>query len=93
MIRNIQSEIIINTHEFDLLNRLEGWALYFIIEGKLFGKFQVSQLKNLYINRGEVAGNICVLDTSFGKFSITENSGAVPIASDRNFNAVFEEVI
>ena len=86
------AEMIINTHEFDLLNRLQGWALYFIIEGKLFGKFQVSQLKNLYINRGELSDSLAVMDTSFGKFSITENSGTVPIASARNLNSIFDKV-
>ena len=86
------AEMMINTHEFDLLNRLQGWALYFIIEGKLFGKFQVSQLKSLYINRGELSDALAVMDTSFGKFSITENSGSVPIASARNLNSIFDEV-
>ena len=86
------AEMMINTHEFDLLNRLQGWALYFIIEGKLFGKFQVSQLKKLYINRGELSDALAVMDTSFGKFSITENSGSVPIASARNLNSIFDEV-
>lgn len=92
MVEKTGAEMIINTHEFDLLNRLNGWGLYFIIEGKLFGKFQVSQLKNLYINRGEISESLAVMDTSFGKFSITENSGSVPIASARNLNSIFEEV-
>lgn len=92
MVEKNGAEMMINTHEFDLLNRLQGWALYFIIEGKLFGKFQVSQLKNLYINRGELSDALAVMDTSFGKFSITENSGSVPIASARNLNSIFEEV-
>ncbi len=92
IIKKSSADIIINTHEFDLLNRLEDWTLYFIIEGKIFGKFFVSQLKNLYLNRGEVPGCVSVMDTSFGKFSITENSGAVPIAAARNLNSIFDEV-
>lgn len=92
MINKSGVDIMINTHEFDLLNRLEDWGLYFIIEGKIFGKFQVSQLKNLYLNKGEIAGSISVIDTSFGKFSITENSGKVPIGSARNLNSMFDEV-
>ncbi|MGC8505443.1 MAG: ATP-binding cassette domain-containing protein [Thermoplasmata archaeon] len=91
-VEKTDTEMIINTHEFDMLNRLQGWGLYFIIEGKLFGKFQVSQLKNLYINRGELSESLAVMDTSFGKFSITENSGSVPIVSARNLNAIFDEV-
>jgi ABC-type multidrug transport system ATPase subunit len=92
MVEKTDAEMIINTHEFDLLNRLQGWGLYFIIEGKVFGKFQVSQLKNLYISRGELSQSLAVMDTSFGKFSITENSGTVPITSARNLNSLFDEV-
>ena len=92
LIINLDAEIILNTHEFDLLNRLMDWGMYFIIEGKLFGKFKCAQLRSLYINRDEVPGNIAVMDTSFGKFSITENSGTIPIASARNLNSLFDEV-
>ncbi len=92
LITSMNAEIILNTHEFDLLNRLQDWEMYFIIEGKLFGKFKCAQLRNLYINRDEVPGSIAVMDTSFGKFSITENSGSVPIASARNLNSLFDEV-
>jgi len=93
LIMKSKAEMIINTHEFDLLNRMEGWSLYFIIEGKIFGRFSGSQLKNLYLNRGEISGSVSVIETSFGKFSITENRGAVPIASARNLNSIFDEVI
>lgn len=92
IIKKSDADIIINTHEFDLLDHLGDWSLYFIIEGKIFGKFKVSQLKNLYLNRGEIDGCISVIDTSFGKFSITKNSGSVPIVSARNLNSMFDEV-
>jgi ABC-type multidrug transport system ATPase subunit len=92
IVSKLRSEIMINTHEFDLLNRLEGWGLYFIIEGKLFGKFKASELKNLYISKGVMPDNLALLDTSFGKFSITKDNGAVPLASARNLNSIFDEV-
>lgn len=92
VIEEIKAEVVLNTHELDLLKRLKTWPLYFMIEGKLFGKFNTSQVWNLYLNRGEINGNLAVMDTSFGKYSITENMGQVHIASARNLNSAFEEV-
>ncbi|EQD29022.1 glycine betaine/L-proline ABC transporter, ATP-binding protein, partial [mine drainage metagenome] len=81
------SEILLNTHEFDILGKLNGWSLYFMIEGKLFGKFDANKVKNLYINRGVVQNNLSIIETSYGKFSITENEGEVSISGARNFNS------
>lgn len=92
LITTANAEIVLNTHEFDLLNRLQDWGMYFIIEGKLFGKFKCAQLRSLYINKGEAPGNIAVMETSFGKFSITEGTGTTPISSARNLNSLFDEV-
>ncbi len=86
------SEILMNTHELDILPRLENWALYFIIEGRIFGRFSASQVKRLFINRGEVPGSLASIDTSFGKFSITQDEGMIPIATARNLNSIFDEV-
>ncbi|MEM0157522.1 MAG: ATP-binding cassette domain-containing protein [Thermoplasmataceae archaeon] len=92
IIGNYKGDIILNTHEFDFLNRLKGWSMYFMIEGKIFGKFNSDQLRDLYLNKGEIAGNLGVIETSFGKFCITENYGSVPISTSRNLNSMFDEV-
>lgn len=92
MLNETDGEIILNTHEFDLLNRLADWDMYFMIEGKLFGKFRVSQLKDLYLNKGEIPGGLSFVDTSYGKFSITEKSGEVPIFGARSFDYALDEV-
>lgn len=92
MLNETRGEILLNTHEFDILSKLENWFLYFMIEGRLFGKFLVSQLKVLYLNRGDIPGNLSVIETSFGKFSITEGSGEVAISGARNLNSLLEEV-
>ncbi len=47
VLRNLDSETIIITHEFNLLQRLADWGLYFMLEGKLWGKFLASQLDRL----------------------------------------------
>lgn len=93
IIEHSTADIILNTHEFDLLSRLKDWSMYFIMEGRLFGKFKCSQLKNLYINKGEVSGYISLVTTSFGTFSITEGKGEVPISTARNLNSLFDEVM
>ncbi len=88
----LDCEILLNTHEFEVIKRLEGWSMYFLIEGKLFGKFTASQLPNLYINKGISEGSISTIETSFGNYSISENKGEIPISKARNLSALLEEV-
>ncbi|MEM3676390.1 MAG: ATP-binding cassette domain-containing protein [Thermoplasmataceae archaeon] len=92
MLNNFNGGVVLNTHELDILNRLGDWTLYFMIEGKLIGKFYANQLKNLFLNKGDVLGSLAVLETSFGTFSITENSGQVPMANIRALDSMFDEV-
>ena len=54
VLKNLDAEVIVITHEFNLLHRVADWGLYFMLEGKLWGKFSASQLDRLYITRGEV---------------------------------------
>ena len=92
ILNSIDSEILLNTHEFDVLPRLGDWSLYFMIEGRLFGKFRTSQLKDLYINRGNVEGSLSIMETSFGTFSVTEHDGQVPITGAGNLTALLGQV-
>lgn len=92
IIERTDAEIILNTHELDILKRLKTWGLYFIIEGRLFGRFNASKADRLYLNSGEIAGCLTVVETSFGKYSITEDSGQVPLSSARDLLSVFDEV-
>ncbi len=93
ILNNFKGGVLLNTHELDILNRLGGWSLYFMIEGKLIGKFYANQLKNLFLNKGELFGSLAVIDTSFGRFSITENSGQVSMANLRSLDSMFNEVV
>ncbi len=87
-----QSEILLNTHEFDILGKLNGWSLYFMLEGKLFGKFEANDVRNLFLNRGISPNNLSVMETSYGTFSITRGEGEVSISAARNFNSLLNEV-
>ena len=93
LLNSLDSSILLNTHELEIVKKLADWYLYFMVQGKLYGKFRGSQIDDLYITRGEVAGNISVWRTDFGTFSITQGEGSVKISSIRNLNSIFDEVV
>lgn len=84
--------LLLNTHEFELLDRLGDSALYFMIEGRVFGRFSSSQLGRLFISRGEVAGALATIDTSYGKFSVTLDGGQVAITASTSLERLLEAV-
>jgi ABC-type multidrug transport system ATPase subunit len=92
ILKSIDAEVAIITHEFNLLTRLEDWGLYFMLEGKLWGRFSASQLDRLYITRGESSDALAVMDTSLGKLSVTLDRGDIAVKTARNLNALLEEV-
>jgi ABC-type multidrug transport system ATPase subunit len=92
VLKNLDAEIIVITHEFNLLHRLTDWGLYFMLEGKLWGRFSASQLDRLYVTRGEVEGALKVMDTSLGKLSVTLDRGDIAVKTASNVNALLEQV-
>ncbi len=92
LLKEVKSDILLNTHELNLLNYLDGWSLYFILDGQIYGKFNTCMLKELYISKGDVPGNLGLIESDIGKFSITINGGDVPISSVSNLNSLFDEV-
>jgi ABC-type multidrug transport system ATPase subunit len=92
VLKDLDAETIIITHEFDLLQRLGDWALYFMLEGKLWGKFSASQLDRLYLTRGEAKDALEVIETSLGKLSVTLDHGDVQVKTASSVNALLEEV-
>jgi ABC-type multidrug transport system ATPase subunit len=92
VLKSLDSEVIIITHEFNLLPRLGNWSLYFMLEGKLWGKFQSSQLDRLYVTRGETKGALKVMDTSLGKLSVTLDHGDTAVKTASTVSALLEQV-
>jgi ABC-type Mn2+/Zn2+ transport system ATPase subunit len=92
LLRNLECEIIMVTHEFDLLGQFTGWGLYFIIEGRLWGRFNITDLQRLYISPGEVDGAIAVIKTASGVFSVTFDTGKIRLSSATNFSSILEAV-
>jgi ABC-type multidrug transport system ATPase subunit len=92
ILKTLNAEIVIITHEFNLLKRLEVWSLYFMLEGKLWGKFSASDLERLFITKGEAKDALAVMETSLGTLSVTLDHGDIPVGTARNLNALLEEV-
>ena len=92
VLKNLDAETIIITHEFNLLQRLADWSLYFMLEGKLWGKFLASQLDRLYVTRGEAKDALAVMDTSVGKLSVTLDRGDIAVKTATNLNSLLEQV-
>jgi ABC-2 type transport system ATP-binding protein len=92
LLKEVKSDILLNTHELNLLNYLDGWSLYFILDGQIYGKFNTGMLKELYVSKGDVPGNLGLIESDIGKFSITINGGDIPISSVSNLNSLFDEV-
>ena len=90
LLNGLEAEVAVITHEFNLLQRLSGWRLCFMLEGRLWGKFPASQLDRLYVTKGEVEGALEVMDTSWGKFSVTLDRGEVRVKNASNLNALLE---
>jgi ABC-type multidrug transport system ATPase subunit len=92
ILKELDSETIVITHEFNLLERLPDWGLYFMMEGKLWGKFLASQLDRLYITRGEARDALMVMDTSLGKLSVTLDHGDIAVKTATNINGILGRV-
>jgi ABC-type multidrug transport system ATPase subunit len=92
LLKSSDSGMVIITHEFNLLQRLGDWGLYFMLEGKLWGKFSVSQLDRLYLTRGEAKDALKIMETSLGKLSITLDRGDIQVKTASNVNALLEQV-
>lgn len=90
--KDLDSEILIITHEFNLLSQLDGWGLYFMLDGKLWGRFSASELDQLYLTKGVTEDAIQVMDTNLGKISITKDHGNVAIRTASNISALMEAV-
>jgi ABC-type Mn2+/Zn2+ transport system ATPase subunit len=92
ILKALDAEIVIITHEFNLLKGLANWSLYFMMEGKLWGRFSALDLDRLFITRGEAPGALAIMDTNLGRLSVTKGSGDIPLKTARNLNALLEEV-
>jgi ABC-type multidrug transport system ATPase subunit len=92
LLKQSNAELLMSTHEFELLRLLPDWKLCFMLEGKLWGKFEVSQLERLYISRGRADNAMAVMETSMGVFSVTLDKGDVLVKTATNLSSLLEAV-
>jgi ABC-type multidrug transport system ATPase subunit len=92
ILKGLDAGVVIITHELNLLKRLEGWSLYFMLDGKLWGKFSASQLDRLYVTRGEAKDALAVMETSLGTLSVTLDHGDIPVQTATSLNSILEQV-
>ncbi len=75
------TNIILTSHEMDLVKGLKDWDLYLVFNGKIFGKFKANELEELYVTKGKVENSIALIQTEMGELSITRRYGEVPLSS------------
>lgn len=92
-LNRFEGSLLINTHDFGALKSLSGWDLYMIIEGKLYGKFNSSDINRLYLTKGEAPKPLSTIQTNYGTFSITMDSGDTPLSSSLDLDNAIQEVL
>ncbi len=89
-LQELPADVLLNTHELDLLGAFAGWQLGLMFEGRLLGPFSVAELDRLYLTRGAASGALAVMETSIGTFSVTRDAGDRPVKSATSLNALVE---
>lgn len=92
LLQELNSELILITHEFSFLHKFNDFFMYFLIDGKLWGKFNTADIDRLYLNKGESENAIKILDTRFGLFSVTLDKGNLAIKTTTNLNALLDMI-
>jgi ABC-type multidrug transport system ATPase subunit len=90
LLRELPADVLLNTHELDLLGSFDGWGLALMFEGWLLGPFSVAELDRLYLTRGAAPGALAEMQTSLGTFSVTRDAGDRPVKSATSLNALVE---
>jgi ABC-type multidrug transport system ATPase subunit len=90
LLQDLPAEILLNTHDLDLLRQFTSWKLAFMFDGRLFGPFDAADLDRLFLSRGNIPGALAVMETGIGTFSVTRGAGDTPIRSATSLNALME---
>ncbi|MGP6220724.1 ATP-binding cassette domain-containing protein [Caldiplasma sukawensis] len=92
MINSFDGEILMNTHEFNIIKSLTDWTLYFLMDKHLYGPFETSDLNNLFLSKGNVQDAISVIELPYGTFSITKGSGEIQLSSIYSIEQLYEVI-
>ncbi len=92
ILNNLDSEIILNTHELQMLSKLNSWTTYFMIDGNLSGGFIFNSLDELFLVKGKVDDAISYIETPIGTISLMRSRGDVPLSKISNIEAIWEMI-
>jgi len=90
LLQELPADVLLNTHELELLVHFSGWQLGLMFEGRLIGPFAVAELDRLFLTRGARPDALATMETSLGTFSITRDAGDRPVKSATSLNALVE---
>ncbi|MCL4345645.1 MAG: ATP-binding cassette domain-containing protein [Candidatus Thermoplasmatota archaeon] len=89
-IDSFRGEILMNTHEFNIVRSLKGWDLYFLIDGFIYGRFNTADINNLYFTEGVHEDALSVIRMRYGTFSITSGRGDLRMSEVHSFDSLIE---
>ncbi len=81
LLARTDASVLLNTHQFDLLNAIPDWGLYLMFEGQLIGRFRAGDIDRLYVSAGELPGALTTFTTRSGPVSVSRDSGRVALRS------------
>jgi ABC-type Mn2+/Zn2+ transport system ATPase subunit len=89
-LNSFPGEIVINTHEFNIVKNLKGWDLYLLIDGSLYGPFSTQDVGRLFFTIGQKENALLVLNLPYGTFSITSGEGDIPFSEVNTLENLME---
>lgn len=93
LLNQYEHSILITTHELGMLKYLGQWGIYFMFEGKIFGKIMpATKVLNAGIVVGDVNNAILKVETANKKVSIVPQAGK-PLKDFADLNILYEELI
>ncbi len=82
--------ILLVTHELSVLRHLADWDLYFMAEGKVYGKARVGDLLDAYITPGHVDGALLEVEVGGTRMSIVKGGGGHRIGDFESLDRLYE---
>ncbi|HDM22668.1 MAG TPA: ATP-binding cassette domain-containing protein [Methanomicrobia archaeon] len=93
IISDLDSEILMSTHELDVLRYFKDWSLYFMVEGRLYGKVTpLEQILGSYLTVKDTKDAILKIKAKNKILSITKNEGEYKLDEFYNLDKIYEVI-
>ena len=90
LIGGVKGTVLLVTHELSVLRHLADWDLYFMAEGKVYGKARVGDLLDAHIAPGRVEGALFEVEVGGARLSIVKGSGGHRIGDFESLDKLYE---